>query len=449
MLTLINKNDYEEYLSKHPVLNHFENEFILFENDKYFYLPSKFYKNYPHEKLIGFNDPNINVKSIDLVFEKELRPYQVEPMQALENIYKTTGNINGIFEAKTGFGKTVMASYIASFVKQKTLIILDNGKLLEQWIDEIVNFTNLTVDDIGIIKGNKFQIDKPICIAMVQTLMSKVKRNITESYSKFREAGFGLVIFDEAHKTSSGPKYATSTLLLPCPNIIGLTATPFGQGLHKLLIENSIGEILYTYKVYDVKPRFYFIKYDSEFKELTPSYKKMQYYLRDYIKGIAFYNKHIIKCPRYFRTILQLTVKLVNAKHRVIIIASNVDQVQGIYDYLASAGVKNLKMLYSKQTEIDKEHDHIIIGTYKFCSHGFDYKELSALILASPFKGKTSLVQMIGRILRVCEGKNDPLVFDLIDEDMPTLFQSNISGKVQRLSDEFKLTSDDFRYIQL
>lgn len=449
MLTLIKKPDIEEYLSAYPLLQTFDKQFILFENENFYYLPNKFHINFPHKKLITFDDGKVNVQVVDIQFTQELRDYQHAPMKQLRDIYDRDGVLNGVFEAKTGFGKTVMASYIASFIKQKTLIILDNSKLLEQWIDEIVSFTNLTKDDIGIIKANKFEVDKPISIAMVQTLMSKVKRDIRTYYAKFREAGYGLVIFDEVHKTSSGPKYATSTLLLPCPNIMGLTATPFGVGLHKVLMENSIGNIICTYKEYEVKPKVVFVRYDADFINLTPSYNKMRHYLRDYIKCIAFYNKHIVNCPNYYKTILHITTKALQVKHRIVILASNTAQVESIYKYLVDAGIENIKMLYSKHTEIDKVNDQVIIGTYKYCSHGFDFKELSALILASPFKGKTSLVQMIGRILRICPGKNAPIVFDLIDQSMPTIFENSVQGKIFKLSEEFKLTSDNFKYTQL
>ena len=71
---------------------------------------------------------------------------------------------------------------------------------------------------------------------------SYIEKDIKSFYLKMRDLGIDLVLADECHKSTVGPKYATSALLLNTKNIIGLSATPFVESLHKLMLENTIGK---------------------------------------------------------------------------------------------------------------------------------------------------------------------------------------------------------------
>jgi superfamily II DNA or RNA helicase len=83
----------------------------------------------------------------------------------------------------------------------------------------------------------------------------------------------------------------------------------------------------------------------------------------------------------------------------------------------------------------------------KFASAGFDYPQLSALILAAPLKGRTTLIQSIGRVVRSYPDKNNPIVIDLIDTDFPSLFESNINIKINVIKKEFDIEDEVFRVL--
>ena len=309
---------------------------------------------------------------------------------------------------------------------------VDNTKLKDQWIDAFVNFTNLTEDNIGVIQGKKLELDKPVAIAMVQTLMSKVKRDLKKNYILFRDAGYGVVFFDETHATSSAPKFSLSSLLLNTPNIIGLTATPFLRDINKLLMENIVGDVIYETKKYDLLPKIFFVNYSSG---LGPQYSKRMNYSRDYIKKQAFYNSVTHKSIRYLDLIYRLASKCVKKGHKTIIVVSTIKQLDAVHDYLANRNLKPIKF-FSDQQVINKEKDDLIVATLKMSGKGFDYAELSAAIIGLPIKGKVSLIQFIGRILRSKPGKRDPVVFDLIDNDF-NIFASAIGSKKKHFIDEF------------
>jgi len=328
---------------------------------------------------------------------------------------------------------TAISIYLACKLRKKTLIVVDNEKLKDQFVESIINFTNLTEGDIGFIQGSKFDLDKKITITMVQTLLSKLKRNLKEFYIKIRDCGFDLVIYDEVHKTSAGPKYAMSTLFLNTQNIIGLSATPYVRDAHALLLFNTIGDIVYTAKDYDFTPKIIYVNYDSN---LDSKKKYRAVFLKDYIKLQSFYNSIIFNNSHYLNVLLKIAQKCINTGHRTLILVSTIKQIDSIINHFSKFSI-TAKAIYSKQPNIDKGVDTLLIGTFKFCSHGFDYAELSALVLGSPYKGKVSLVQSIGRILRSSENKKIPVVFDLIDSQFPNLFSNVIKYKNAIFEDEF------------
>lgn len=436
MFSIIKIADVTKLYNDYPYLMDFEEKIFLFTKNEYYILPRYFKENHPKaDSYINlWEDSEFIPRSISIKFLGELRNEQIPIINYLVDYYNTDKKINGILKAKPGFGKTVCASYLTATLQKKTLIILDNSKLVQQWKDAYLTFTNLTEDDIGFIIGNEFN-PKPVTITMVQTLTSKVKSKVGEFYTKMKNAGFDLVFYDETHKTSTGPKFALSSLFLNTKNIIGLSATPYGDDLHAFFMKNIIGEILYEFTDYDTSPNVYFVNYKSG---LGKQYFWHIARISDYIRRVGVYNSIIAKSSVYLDILLKLTTKLIAANRKTIIIVSTVEQLQKIIIHLRANNI-DPRPLYSKEQFIDKEKDNLIIATYKLASHGFDYSELSCLILATPLKGKTSLIQTIGRILRKHEGKKDPLVFDLIDHDFGTIFSETIHAKKAIITKEFKV----------
>jgi superfamily II DNA or RNA helicase len=434
MWSILPKQYLAAYESKYKLDSQYpDKEYILNEVDDNVFLPRLFFYNYPDPHIILHKDNNFKPELIEIKSIINPRENQLPALDHITNVYKTKGYISGVINAYPGWGKTAVSTFITAITKKKTLIIVDNKKLKDQFIEAYTTFTDLTIDDIGIIQGKSFSLDKPVTITMVQTLLSKLKKDIKGTYTKIRSAGFDLVIYDEVHKTSSGPKYALSTLLLNTYNVIGLSATPYLRGIHKLLLDNSIGLTLYKSKEYELIPRIFFIKYNSA---PNPKLQYMMRILRDYVKRQACYNKHITKNENYLYVIYKLAKKCQDSGYKTIIMVSTMAQVDGIIEYLKRNGIE-AKPVCGKEHEINKEVDNVLVATYKFASHGFDFAELSAIILASPYKGSISLVQMIGRILRLSLGKKQPVVFDLMDAQVPALFETAMMSKTKIFQSEF------------
>ena len=84
-------------------------------------------------------------------------------------------------------------------LKTSTLIITTNISAVHQWIDELLDKTNLTKDQIAEYTGENKEI-KPVTIATYQILTWRPdKTGPYPHFSIFHERPWGLIIYDEVH----------------------------------------------------------------------------------------------------------------------------------------------------------------------------------------------------------------------------------------------------------
>ncbi|MEM4385241.1 MAG: DEAD/DEAH box helicase family protein [Candidatus Anstonellales archaeon] len=443
MWTLINSSDFNAYINENPRLKEYEDYIKLYTTKKgKIILPRLIYKNHPSSRLTTING-NGKERASNLNFKGELTDEQKEIVDKIIHRYNRDGWISGIIHGKPGIGKTVLSIYIASKLNKIALIVVDNKKLAEQWIDEIKKFTDCDDNDIGkLIAYKDLPKNKKIYIALVQTLLSRLKRNANSIYNDISSLGIGLVVYDECHKTTTGIQYARVSILFDTKNFIGLSATPYVSGINRVLLENTIGNILVTNKKYDLKPNIRIIEYKSDIPESVIKRIKT---VSDYNGARSIYNSEISNSKIYLDLICNLINKIVQDENRrVIVICVTISQIKRIHEYLSNNFNIESKLFYSKNNEIDKTRDRVLIATYKYASHGFDYKELTDIIIASPLSGRTSLTQCIGRILRKMEGKVQPNVYDIIDNNISFLFGTR--SKISILTSEFKCGVEFYEY---
>ena len=149
---------------------------------------------------IDISDQREIGRPIRASFKGDLR---LQQELAAEQLLK---NSDGVLEAATAFGKTVVCSYLIAERKVNTLILLQSKDLLAQWWDELNKFLDIREElpeyetktgrkkkrdsAIGILHGSKNTLTGIVDIAMVGSMYSKGKfQNLKHSY--------GMVIVDE------------------------------------------------------------------------------------------------------------------------------------------------------------------------------------------------------------------------------------------------------------
>lgn len=440
MWSYIKKQNIEKFIDQYPTLSEYLQNIILLETNDAYFVPRLFSVNFPSTNIEVYNNGTCDpVKINNIEFTGSLRDEQKPIVDTVIELYNQQGFVNGIIKARPGLGKTVLAVYLACILKIKTLIVVDNQNLMAQWIKAFLEFTNLNESNIGIIKQKNFGLDRPIIIAMAQTLVSRVK-NIKTSFKQIDQAKIGLVIYDEVHATSSAPVFSKISLLFRTKNILGLSATPFQTGLAEVLMRNTIGQTIYSTKKYDLKPEYKLIYYKSNL-DSKKIYVINQ--MQEYLHRKALYNKLIINSDNYKNLILEQVKNARKIGHKIIVICFTKIQVTTISDLLTNNGLLN-KRFYGEERDINYDED-ILVCTYSFAGKGFDYKQLSCLILACPLAGKKSLIQVVGRVLRSVPNKLKPVVIDIADMSIPSFTIPEVRMKKKIIFEEFNCVIEEIQ----
>jgi len=418
---------------------------------------------------------------VKLIDGFELRPEQEPVLDFFIAELNEKTRLHGVLQAAPGVGKTAMSITLISRLRAQGLIIVPNEVLQDQWVEAILQFTNLTEDDIGIIQGsnlkaNQDAIEKPISIIKIQSLFSQIKRNKFHellSFYKFKE----LIVYDECHNSGAATSYAKTSSIFLTPFILGLSATPYRVGLNDYLLKTSIGETIYVVEHQNLVPD---IEIHSVFVPFTEAETKRLVSLgADYTMFLGMFNSMMKSKHQYFEYLADIVNWNYTQGHNIVVLFSTIalmeklqneihkrhpsiadkvlllkgktkqdamdlvkearKEIMGSYkeykeELDALVKSKELKRkeanqkIKARRKEIDehieylKEHaldlykqkvreSDIIISNYNLLSAGFDKSQLSNIIFGgAPRIGKISVIQSIGRITRIHEGKQKPLV---------------------------------------
>lgn len=334
---------------------------------------------------------------------------------------------NGILEAATSFGKTVVCSYLIAKRKVSTLILLQSKDLLEQWIDELGKF--LTIDEeppvyrtksgrekrrdsvIGFLHGGKNALTGIVDVAMVGSMYSKGEFNeLINSY--------GMVIMDECHHCGS----ATSVQVIQKINaryVYGVSATiKRGDNLEKI-IHMLIGPVRHSYSAKEqsvaqgigryVYPRYTrIVSTNTSRQDISAAFAL--------VSGNELRNEMIIEdtkdCVADGRTPVILTKYKEQAKYLYEKLLNAADNV-----YLLYGGNKDKENteIRNELKAVPRDKSLILIATGQKIGEGFDFPRLDTLMLAAPVSFEGRVEQYIGRLTRNYEGKKDVIVYDYID----------------------------------
>jgi len=154
--------------------------------------------------------------------EFALRDYQREAREAFYGM-GNPGTGFGTMVLPCGAGKTVIGIGVMEKYQTHTLILAPNVASVHQWVEEILDKTDLTRDQIGEYSGDKKEI-KPVTIATYQILVwRKDKNSDFPHFDIFLKANWGLVIYDEVHLLPA-PVFRV-TAEIQAMRRLGLTAT--------------------------------------------------------------------------------------------------------------------------------------------------------------------------------------------------------------------------------
>lgn len=363
------------------------------------------------------NDQREKGNVIQTIFNGTLREEQVPAAQALLK-YET-----GVLSATTAFGKTVIGAYLISQRKVNTLILVHSTALLNQWKKSLEQF--LTFEDkkeikkghIGLLGATKNTLNGTVDIAIMQSLFDDEKcLQIVSQY--------GMVIVDECHHVPA-TNFEKILSLVRAKYVYGLTATPIrSDGKHPMIFMQC-GPIRYKVNALEqaenqsfdriLIPRFTHFSLENESDlEIHEIYEKIV----DNEERNDLIVKDATKAVKFNRTPLILTERKEHAK----VLESKLMKIaEHVVLLLGSDTPKQKREKLERLQSVPKNESLIVIATSTYIGEGFDEPRLDTLFLTMPIVWKGRLSQYAGRLHRNYEGKNEVLIYDYIDYQVPVL----------------------------
>jgi DNA excision repair protein ERCC-3 len=127
-----------------------------------------------------------------------LRDYQLEAAASAAGD-GGAGTGYGVIVLPCGSGKTIVGMAFMALLKTNTLILTTNVAAVHQWINELLDKTLLTRDQIAEYSGDSKSV-APVTVATYQILTWRPVRDGPFPHFKlFRERPWGLIIYDEVH----------------------------------------------------------------------------------------------------------------------------------------------------------------------------------------------------------------------------------------------------------
>ncbi|MBS4219176.1 DEAD/DEAH box helicase [Bacillus sp. FJAT-49711] len=355
---------------------------------------------------------------IEANFHGKLTSQQDEVVRTMiENDY-------GTLSATTGFGKTVVAAAMIANRKVNTLIIVHRTQLINQWVEKLATFLNVSSKEIGQIGGGKNHITGKIDVATIQSLNygGQLKSFITQ---------YGQIIIDECHIISAITFEQVLKQIRP-KYVFGLTATPKRKDGMGPIITMQCGPIYYKIdakmqaKIRPFGHRLItrstnFNTKQTEFQkiygELSLDSKRNHLIFDDVLKALETGRSPIILTERLEHLDL-LKKQFRGFAKNIIILSGNMKK-------------KDQKKELERLSYIPENEERLIIATGKYIGEGFDDARLDTLFLTMPISWKGTLQQYVGRLHRDHDQKQEVQVYDYVDENVPMLkamFDKRLAG---------------------
>lgn len=431
-------------LKKYFVINYkdpitkFRKSINLYENiNKIIYLP--------RHRVLEFADYIYNINDVEKIKMRCLVNLNSN-QRVVENYilcnYFTDEKINKglnnfILKAQAGSGKTYIALSLIKHISRKTLIIVPNTYLLEQWLELLIKFypDNKTTT----YYGKKKDMSGDIVVAIVNSI-SKCDLEFIENYS------FGAVFLDEVHMYNT-TSFKCMYTRINFKFMIGLSATPElrKDGFDKLACY-QIGEILDTneikgYQKADNKftSTVHLVYYNGP-DNLTETIINEKNGMVDTISMIT----NIINDEYRNKLIIKSIIKLSKLKHNIFIFSDRRIHLENLFDMLKNTIADNdmfadftismpesSLILYGGSSKDDintaKTSSSIIFTSYQYSSTGVSIDRLDALILATP--RRSNMTQIVNRIFRLNEiyKENERYIIDIIDNS--TVLKNQVSDR--------------------
>ena len=345
-----------------------------------------------------------------------LRPYQEKAVNAGIGFFTGPRRFPALMVLPTGSGKSLIIASIVKQIEGHTLIFQPSKEILEQNVDKIISYDPFL--DVSVFSASMNQ--KKISKITYATIGSAINKK--ESFEHFDN-----VIIDETHLlNASDGMYKRFLSHIGNKKVLGLTATPyrmhtnsFGTELrfitrtrprvyHNLIYYCQIGDLMN--EGYLSRMKYYSLDDRFDVNQLVVTSTKLDYTdesVKRYYHEIDFSHQ-----------IADVVLRLLKAGRKSILVFTKfVDESKDLKDVLGD----RCEMVSADTPKADRER---ILADFKsgkvkvvtnvgVLTTGFDFPELSTILLARPTRSLALYYQMVGRAMRPHASKPEAWVVDM------------------------------------
>lgn len=341
---------------------------------------------------------------------KQLRPYQEEAIKAIHEGLKN-GETKQLLVLPTGAGKTFTAIQAIKDIG-RILWISHTEELIAQSLEALLK--EFKCQGYGIIKAEKFDIDKPVVMASAQTLHRRL--------DKIPPDWFDVIVCDEADLFGSNTFFKAIEYFKPKLRL-GLTATPFRSD--NMLMGDIFDTIIYEYPIEKAISDGYLCQLDGIKIQTSCNLDRVktiggelnQGDLEQVVNTLERNNLIVSKYLQYAKG-RQFIAFCVDVKHAI-----------DLCDTFNEKGVKCNFVVGDKELTTDrkgvikefKNGDVLGITNCMILTAGFNHDNTGCMIMACPTKSKRKFLQQVGRGARLKDelfvnkfGQNC-IILDIVD----------------------------------
>jgi len=373
------------------------------------------------EVLIDLNirpvirDERFSGHPLHATFQGELR---TEQKVAAEAMLK---HDTGVLAATTAFGKTVIAAWLIAQRGVNTLVLVHRRQLLDQWIERLATFLDLSAKSVGRIGGGR---NKPTGLLDVAVIQSLVRKDVVNDCV----AEYGQVIVDECHHLSAH-SFEQVVRRAKARFVLGLSATVTRKDGHHPIIFMQCGSVRHRV---DAKAQAAARPFEHTVMVRPTTFQTGSASGAD--KRIEFQSLYqlLVDDETRNRAICEEVVQAVRVGRSPLILTERNEHLDR-FECLLSASVPHVVVLRGgmgkrqRRTEaerleaIPQEEGRVILATGKYIGEGFDDPRLDTLFLTLPVSWRGTIAQYVGRLHRLYDGKREVRVYDYADLNVPML----------------------------
>ena len=366
------------------------------------------------------------------------------------------GNHKYILDNFTVTHNTITAIEMINRLKTKTLIILPNLLLLNQWKTELLNNLDITEDEILIWCGQSNKKGKKnltIYNNMFKIILTTIHTSIKIDPNVLNENNVYFTIYDEIHLYATQLFSETFWRTQRYYNL-GLTATPNKiNGFEKVYIQhmNKLGFS------HDIVPDYNKMQFNGDVKIIKNHIRYENILTETGVVSIPLLINKLCLDDERNDIIIKYIIKLydMNDKHCIFVFSDRRNHLINLAEIIHKQKNINVVVDASKDEDIkvliggSKEEDikdainnsRVIFTTYQYSSVCVNIQKMNCLVLTTPRKNNHT--QIIGRVLR--NGSDINITRQIIDvvDCKSILYSQYYERKKTYIENDFKIEMID------